>query len=313
MTQHISVLSSETLGLLKPERGGAFLDATFGGGGHTRALLKASPHVRVYALDKDPQAELRAATLATEFGERLHFTRTRFSRLDAAPGAPYDGILMDIGLSSYQLDEAARGFSFREEADAPADMRMDPDDGSTAADFLEDAPDEKLVEAVRDLGGEPAWRRVVQAILKARGTGKLARTASLATLIAEAVYRPGPPSRIHPATRTFQGIRIAINDELGELRTALPKAFASLRPSGVLAVISFHSLEDRITKRFFREICGLPVDARDSRTQDMRTRQAILLTRSPISPGEEEIARNPRSRSARLRAVSKLGEEAGHA
>lgn len=312
MTQHISVLPSETLGLLKPGRGGAFLDATFGGGGHARALLEASPRVCVYALDRDPQAELRAGAFAAEFGMRFHFTRTCFSRLDATPGAPYDGVLMDIGLSSFQIDEAARGFSFRDEADAPVDMRMDPSSGIPAAEFLENAPREKLVDAVRNLGEEPAWKRVVQSILNARGTGKLARTASLATLVAEAVYRPGPPSRIHPATRTFQGIRAAINDELGELRTALPKAFAALRPCGVLAVISFHSLEDGIVKRFFRELCGLPVDARDSRTQDMRTRQATLLTRSPVMPGKEEIAQNPRSRSARLRAVQRLGKEADH-
>ncbi|MDR2845123.1 MAG: 16S rRNA (cytosine(1402)-N(4))-methyltransferase RsmH [Puniceicoccales bacterium] len=306
MTTHIPVLLETVLGFFKPEAGGSFLDCTFGGGGHSLALLESSAEVRVCAFDRDPAAVARAEAFAARFGGRFHFVDSHFAALEKAVGGPFDGVLLDIGVSSFQLDEAARGFSFRE--DAPADMRMDTRCGLSAAEFLETAPEEALVEAVRDFGEELRWRAVVRAIVAARGTGALSRTASLAALVGEAARdrRPGPPPRIHPATRTFQGIRIAVNDELGELRAALPAAFAALREGGVLAVISFHSLEDRIVKRFFNELCGRPVDARDNRTQDMREQRAVLLTRHPATASELELASNPRARSAKLRAVQKL-------
>jgi 16S rRNA (cytosine1402-N4)-methyltransferase len=301
---HVPVLLRQAVALLNATAGGTFLDCTLGGAGHSTAILEAAPQNRLFALDADPAAIPRAAALAERFGDRFHFTSANFAELDTTPGAPFTGILADLGVSSFQLDDATRGFSFRE--DAPADMRMNPLTGISAAEFLETAGEDELVEAIRDFGEEPRWRNVVRAILAARGTGKLSRTASLAALIADAVYRPGPPARLHPATLSFQGLRIAVNAELSALRTMLPKAFDALAPAGIAVIISFHSLEDRIVKRFFNELAGRPVDRRDSRPQDERTASAELLTRHPVVPDAEEAAGNPRARSAKLRAIRKL-------
>ncbi len=302
---HIPVLLEETLALIEPERGGSFLDCTFGGGGHSRAILeRASKNSFLTAIDRDPDAVSRAESLSRDFKNSFKFHSINFSRLDELSEAPFDGILMDLGVSSFQLDDASRGFSFRE--DAPADMRMDTRCGVSAAEFLETSSRESLVEAIRDFGEEPHWRRVTDAIIAARGTGTLSSTATLAGLVERATRWRAGAKKIHPATKTFQGIRLAVNDELGELKRALPKAFAALKPNGILAVISFHSLEDRIVKRFFKEICGLPVDRHDNRCQDERERFAELLTNKAIRPSMEEVARNPRSRSSRLRAIRKI-------
>lgn len=302
---HIPVLFEEALELLVVRAGGKYLDGTFGGGGHSRAILERSEGGTLFAIDQDPAAVARADALKADFKERFQFHQMNFRELANLDEFDFDGILFDFGLSSFQLDEGERGFSFR--TDAPADMRMNPNAGLSAAEFLETADEDSLVRAVRNYGEEKRWRRVVASIISARGTGRLQRTASLAELVAEAVG-PTPRGRkaVHPATRTFQGIRIEVNDELLSIEDALPAAFERLAPGGVLLAISFHSLEDRIVKRFCRKMAGRPEHAGDSRPQDARTVLAKMISTRPILPSEAEIFTNPRSRSARMRALRKL-------
>lgn len=300
MSCHLPVLLKEAVDILLSAGPGRMLDGTFGGGGHSRALLEADAEISVLALDCDPAAAPRAEVLREEFPERFTFRAMNFGDLRTLEERGLAGALFDFGVSSFQLDEAERGFSFRQ--DAPLDLRMNPELGQSAYEFLENASRADLVRAVRDYGEEPRWHRVVEAIINARGTGVLARTVSFAELLAGVA---ASPSRIHPATKTFQGVRIAVNDELGVIERGLPEAFDRLRPGGVLAAISFHSLEDRLVKRLFNRLAGRPEHGRDNRYQDERVKQAELITRKPVYPGTEEVALNPRSRSARLRALRK--------
>lgn len=305
---HVPVLLRETLELLAPSASAKLLDGTFGGGGHTRALLSAAEGGVVVATDRDPDAVERANSVSDEYKERFRFYQMNFGDLADLEETGFDGILFDFGLSSFQLDQTERGFSFR--FDAPLDMRMNPTTGISAAEFLETADEEGLVRAVRNYGEEKRWRRVVQAIIDARGSGRLQRTGSFAELVTEAVG-PTPRGRkaVNPATRTFQGVRVEINDELSAIERGLPAAFDRLAPGGVLAAISFHSLEDRIVKRFCRKMAGRPEHSNDYRTMDERQVQAKMISTRPILPTEAEIKMNPRSRSARLRAIRKLSND----
>ncbi len=305
---HIPVLLNETLELLAPRPGAKLFDGTFGGGGHTTALLDAAEGVTVVAMDRDPEAAIRAQAIQTKYGEHFRFYAMDFGDLAELEEIGFDGVFFDFGLSSFQLDTPERGFSFR--TDAPTDMRMNPNAGISAAEFLETAEEEILVRAVRNYGEEKRWRRVVRAIVNARGTGRLQHTVSLAELIVEAVGPVrGGRRAVHPATRTFQGIRVEVNDELNAIERGLPAAFDRLSAGGVLAAISFHSLEDRIVKRFCRRMAGRPEHASDTRIQDDRTILAKMISTRPIAPSEGEIRNNPRSRSARLRAIRKLSHE----
>lgn len=304
-TKHIPVLLEEILGCFDLKNAKLVLDCTFGGGGHTREFLEVSPDLNVVAIDKDPQAGERVKELLERYGDRVRFYDMSFDELNRIKEDGFDCILFDLGVSSFQLDEPQRGFSFRYEADV--DMRLNPREGLSAGDFLERASREDLVRAVRDYGEESSWGKVVRAIEAARGSGVLRNTQTFADLVAGVVGNKfkGKPSRIHPATKTFQGIRMAINDEIGQIERALPKAFDKLAIGGILAVISFHSLEDRLIKRFFRRMAGRPEHRLDSTPGDMREIYGKMLNTKPIMAKAEEVQMNPRSRSARLRILKK--------
>lgn len=302
MEGHVPVLSQETLTFLDPKGGGVYLDCTFGGGGHTRMILEAAD-TSVVALDQDPQAIERADQFTQEFGDRFQFRRMNFANLENLEEGPFDGILFDFGVSSFQLDQLDRGFSFRGEA--PLDMRMNPETGISAADWLASASRRELIQAIRVYGEEKNWRRIVDAIIEARTQSPLKATQDLSELILSCTpARLRFASKIHPATKTFQGIRIAVNNEIDVIEVGLPAAFKRLKPNGRLCVISFHSLEDRIAKNLFRRWAGRP-EPGDNRPQDMREVKAELLTRRPAVAGDAEVAVNSRSRSAKLRVLRK--------
>jgi 16S rRNA (cytosine1402-N4)-methyltransferase len=303
---HVPVLKDEVLQYLAIRPAGVYVDGTFGRGGHSRAILgQLGPDGRLVALDRDPDAVAVARDLEQE-DPRFRIVHSAYSALGevlAAAGLAgrVDGILLDIGVSSPQLEDPARGFAFR--ADGPLDMRMDPGSGATAAEWLNAADEAEIAGVLWRYGEERSSRRIARAIVAARATAPVDTTARLAAIIAGVVR--GEPGR-HPATRSFQAIRMHINRELPELEAVLRAALAALAVGGRLCVISFHSLEDRIVKRFLRDharvdpaLRALPV-VPDSAQPVLR-----LLTTRAVRAGSEEVARNPRSRSAVLRAAEK--------
>lgn len=295
--RHVPVLPAEVLAGLAPRPGGRYIDGTLGGGGHAAALLEASaPDGRLLGIDADPAALAAAGTRLAPFGERVTLAHGNFRDLAglarAAGFAPIDGLLLDLGVSSHQLDTPERGFSFQ--ADAPLDMRLDPTAGTTAAELVNQLAEGALADLIYRYGEERGSRRVARFIVEARARRPITRTAELAELVARALG--GRHGKLHPATRTFQALRIAVNQEIASLEAALPQAVELLAPGGRLAVIAFHSLEDRVVKQFFRAESGY------GGTGAARLR---IVTKKPIEAGEEEARTNPRSRSAKLRVAER--------
>ena len=301
---HAAVMLQETLEGLCVGNDGTYLDGTFGRGGHARALLeRLGPHGRLLLMDRDPTA---VAAARREFGAdaRVAIRHGNFAELadwDATLGG-LDGVLLDLGVSSPQLDDAARGFSFR--ADAPLDMRMDPTSGESAAEFLARADEKEIADVLWNYGEERMSRRIARAIVAQRRSAPIARTGELADLIAGIVGRP--PSGKHPATRSFQALRIAVNGEMDALARGLRGAVARLRPGGRLCVISFHSLEDRAVKQFLRDQSQEP-PVRRGLPPAPSAPLTLRLIGHAQTPGDAELARNPRARSAVLRVAEKLG------
>jgi 16S rRNA (cytosine1402-N4)-methyltransferase len=299
---HAPVLLDEVVAALAPRDDGTYVDATFGAGGYARALLDTA-RCRVFGIDRDPAAVERGAALARRYDGRLAVIEGRFGDMDALLGAAgidrVEGVALDLGVSSPQLDEPERGFSFR--ADGPLDMRMGRH-GPTAADLVNTLPEEELARIIRDYGEERFARRVARAIVARR---PVTRTGELAAIIRAVL--PAAPGGIDPATRTFQALRIAVNDELGELERGLAAAERLLAPGGRLAVVSFHSLEDRRVKDFLRRRSEAAPRGSRHLPAGPQTRPPSLrlLARKPIRPGEPELRRNPRARSARLRTAER--------
>ena len=306
---HRPVLLQETIKFLAPERGGLFVDCTVGLGGHSEAILKSSSESRVLGLDLDPAALDYTRRRLAPFGERFRAVQANFRQIDlvlreAGERDPL-GVLADLGVSSLQFDSAERGFSFR--FDAPLDMRMDPTTGATAAELLNQLPESEIARIIFEFGEERHSRRIARRIVESREQGKpITTTKELAELVQRALGGR-KWNQIHPATRTFQGLRIAVNRELEGLAQFVESAIDLLEPGGQFVVISFHSLEDRIIKRELRRLSGhcqcpprLPVCLCGARAA------VEILTRRPVTPDAKEVDENPRARSAKLRACRKL-------
>jgi len=312
----VSVLAKEVLDYLKPRPGGVYLDGTLGGGGHASLVLDAcSPDGQLIGLDQDCDALAAATASLAGFGERAVLRHANFSQmesqLDQLGIEAVDGILLDLGVSSYQLDQASRGFSFREEG--PLDMRMNASAGQTAADVLAETERDELRRIFREYGEERFAGRIASAIVRNRELQPLTTTTQLAELVSGAVPGGRAPQRIHPATRVFQALRIYVNEELASLQTGLEAGFNRLKPGGRMVVISFHSLEDRMVKRAFRaSATGCVCPPRLPVCSCGRKPLAKVLTRKAVRATEEEISQNPRSRSAVLRALEKLPVEGCH-
>lgn len=302
---HQSVLLAEVIAALQPYSGGVYIDGTVGAGGHTAALLAASaPDGQVFGFDRDQSALELARRQLAQFGQRVHLFHANFDRLaeitqaQSLPKA--DGILLDLGVSSMQFDQPERGFSFQ--AEGPLDMRMDASAGPTAADLVNSLPEEELANLIYQYGEERHSRRIARAIVRAR---PIHSTAELAQLVVRASGASrSERTKIHPATRTFQALRIAVNDELGALERTLPQALECLKPGGRLAVISFHSLEDRIVKNYFKQESQDCICPPEQPVCTCRHKATIdIITKKPITASLVEIDANPRARSAKLRVV----------
>lgn len=307
---HIPVLIEPLIAAVSPVAG-VWLDGTFGAGGYTRALLEAGA-IRVIGVDRDPEVLSQAAVFAAEFGDRLTLADGRFGDLDQICDAQgidgLDGIVLDIGVSSMQIDQAERGFSFMR--DGPLDMRMERS-GPSAADIVNSADEADIADILFQFGEERASRRIARNIVKARKSADILTTAALCEIVEQSLPRakPGQP---HPATRSFQALRIAVNDELGELARGLVAAEAMLKPGGFLAVVTFHSLEDRIVKRFMQARSGSAPNANRFAPQAQQIPPRFeRVTRKAVGPTPAEVAANPRARSAKLRVARRLDAPAG--
>ncbi|HXR94514.1 MAG TPA: 16S rRNA (cytosine(1402)-N(4))-methyltransferase RsmH [Rhizomicrobium sp.] len=299
MSGHLPVMLKEVVAAIAPKDGGLYVDGTFGGGGYARAILQAAD-CRVLGLDRDPEAIARGQALVEHFAGRLTLVEGEFSRMEEFTDTT-DGVMLDLGVSSFQFDTPARGFSFREEG--PLDMRMSLA-GESAADLVNSATERDLSQIIARYGEEKNARRIARAIIAAR---PITTTTELAAIVSEAQGPKAQALSIHPATRTFQALRIRVNDELGELERGLEAALKILAPKGRLAVVSFHSLEDRIVKQFLtRHSDARPSASRHAPVARAETAQLHLFTRSPQVPSADEVQRNPRARSAKLRVAERL-------
>lgn len=306
---HIPVLKDEMLAAVAPKAGEVVVDGTFGAGGYSRAILAAAPSARVIAFDRDPNVKLLADALAREFPGHFLFLSARFSAMVEALAAAgvdaVDAIVLDIGVSSMQFDEDVRGFSFQREA--PLDMRMSGE-GLSAADVVNGYGEAELIRILRDYGEERDAKRITRAIIAARSVQKITTTVQLADIIKGAVRGAGK-MKIHPATRSFQALRIEVNQELAELEAALAAAEQILKPGGRLVVVTFHSLEDRMVKQFMlRRSTSDVAPSRHSPAamlHDATNEKStfILNPKNAIAPSEQEVSRNPRARSAKLRCA----------
>jgi 16S rRNA (cytosine1402-N4)-methyltransferase len=301
--RHIPVLARPAIDWLAVRSGGLYVDATFGGGGYARAILQTA-NARVIGIDRDPVAIAQGASLVAAAGGRLELVEDRFSKLETVVGGAncVDGIVFDVGVSSMQIDEASRGFSFR--FDGPLDMRMSGT-GPSAADVIARAGERELAAIIAELGEEKRARAIARAIVRARQNGAIDSTRGLAEIVSAVI--PARGHAIHPATRTFQALRIFVNDELSELALGLAAAERVLKASGRLVVVAFHSLEDRIVKNFLTSHSRSPAGSRHRPEAAAAPPTFRVLTRRPQTPDETELATNARARSAKLRAAERTG------